>query len=124
MSLKASEPSSDSDSEPSLCFAMASCSAAVAGASTPGGAAPAVRLATWNMGISSEHSFSRNNCINLILETSAEYLFQMLDVVDFVAMNELHPAHHASINKRLANNYPDIAFMGFKHGDAVAWCPY
>ena len=102
---------------------MASCSAAVAGASTPGGAAPKVSLATWNMGIPGEHSFSRKNNIAVILETSADYLFQMLDVVDFVAMNELHPAHHANLNKRLAESYPDIAFMGFKQGDAIAWCP-
>ena len=92
-------------------------------ASTPGGAqAPALRVATWNVGIAQENSFHAGNRIAGILDQLVDHVDDLLQEVSFVALNEIHAAHQGPLNSRLANLL-NVAFIGFSCGDAIIWRP-
>ena len=89
-----------------------------AGASTPG---EGLKMATWNVGLNSAQVFRKNNAIAGIMDTLGDRLQTICEKVGFVAINELHAAHHATLNSLLARA-PLLAMIGFGQGDAIVWC--
>ena len=93
-----------------------------ADASTLGMAVPEdLRIAQWNMGLPGAEHYAKDNRIEEVLDTAAKRIVNMSKVAHIICLNELHPAHQAGLDTRVAD-HACLSMVGANCGDVLIWC--